>query len=252
MCSTLVRRECRGAVRPAPGVAGNGGADVAKRTCSVEGCENPHLARGWCSMHYQRWTKTGSLDERPPNLCEVEDCERRVHGHGLCHPHWRRWRKHDDPGGPIRDVTLSREERFWAKVDRDGPVPESRPDLGPCWIWLAGKTKGGYGHFNGGAGRSGEAHRFAYEEVIGSIPVGLVLDHLCRVPPCVNPAHLEAVTVLENLERGLPSPSRINRERKHCRLGHPFDAENTLRERSGKRRCRICRQDYERRQRRAS
>jgi hypothetical protein len=174
----------------------------------------------------------------------VERCGRRVHGLGLCHAHWRRWKKTGIRGGEIRDVSLTLVERFWAKVDKNGPTPEACPDLGPCWLWTAGKTKEGYGHFNGGPGRTNEAHRFAYEEDVGAIPNGLVLDHLCRTPPCVNPLHLDPTTVLENLARGLPSPSRINRDRTRCHRGHPFDQTNTVIESNGHRRCRTCRSAY--------
>ena len=75
------------------------------------------------------------------------------------------------------------EERFWAKVDKTDD----------CWLWTANRTNAGYGHFWLDR-RMVLAHRFAYELLIGPIPDGLTLDHLCRVRACVNPAHLEAVT----------------------------------------------------------
>jgi hypothetical protein len=89
------------------------------------------------------------------------------------------------------------------------------------------------------------AHRVAYEDRIGPIPKGLVLDHLCRDPLCVNPFHLEPVTLKVNNRRGLGPiiASRLqtarNRARTHCKHGHPFTPENTYRERDG-RRCRRC------------
>lgn len=203
-------------------------------------------------MHYQRLMRTGTVEkpERPP--CSVDGCGRSVHGYGLCHPHWNRWRKTGMVGGPIRDVTLTVVERFWTKVDKNGPIPEHRPDLGPCWIWLAGLSKG-YGHFNAGPGRTQEAHRFAYEEIIGSIPDGLVLDHLCRNPPCVNPHHLDPTTVLENIRRGPENPSMANARKTHSIHGHKFTPENTYIEPGrGKRVCRACkRATWRRRQRKA-
>lgn len=84
-------------------------------------------------------------------------------------------------------------ERFWSKVDRDGG-----PDC--CWPWLAARANG-YGKFYVD-GRMVRAHRFAYELLVGPIPEGLVLDHLCAVTFCVNPAHLEPVTQRENARRG--------------------------------------------------
>ena len=96
------------------------------------------------------------------------------------------------------------------------------------------------------------AHRFAYEMLVGPIPEGLDLDHLCRVRHCVNPNHLEPVTRSENLRRGirprLPQNDRIgdkNRAKTHCPKGHPYDEANTLmhywkRENSMRRLCRTC------------
>ncbi|MFK5284023.1 HNH endonuclease signature motif containing protein, partial [Lacticaseibacillus paracasei] len=51
-------------------------------------------------------------------------------------------------------------------------------------------------------GKSQKAHRFMYERLVGPIPAGMQLDHLCRVRPCCNPAHLEPVTQRENIARG--------------------------------------------------
>ncbi len=69
-----------------------------------------------------------------------------------------------------------------------------------CWHWTGAKTDKGYGRFylNGNK----HAHRISYELLIGPIPNGLVIDHLCRNPSCVNPAHLEPVTHVENVKRG--------------------------------------------------
>ena len=75
---------------------------------------------------------------------------------------------------------------------------EDRGYLTPCWIWLGAKDPLGYGRFRNRT----IAYRFSYEQVKGSIPDGLELDHLCRVPSCVNPDHLEPVTHHENLLRG--------------------------------------------------
>lgn len=90
---------------------------------------------------------------------------------------------------------MNAEERFWAKVDRR--------DGGDCWPWLGTTTSTGYGLFGvPREDRTVGAHRYAYELVVGPIPTGLELDHLCRVRNCVNPAHLEPVTHAENLRRG--------------------------------------------------
>lgn len=144
----------------------------------------------------------------------------------------------------------SPEERFWAKVDKNGPVPLARPDLGPCWVWTGGKHEKGYGRF-WFDGSVQPAHRVAYELLVGPIPDGLHLDHLCRTPSCVNPGHVEPVTMLENFRRG----RHVNREKTHCPQGHVYDDENTYVE-GGRRHCRICVRDagrryYDRRKRAA-
>ena len=122
---------------------------------------------------------------------------------------------------------ISTEERFWSKVDKRGPDE--------CWLWQTGMVFGGYGKFFDG--KIIRAHRYAYQLLVGPVPEGLELDHLCRVRNCVNPAHLEAVTHQENCQRGIagygtvPTPkSSQNRQyfkKTHCPQGHPYDLINT-------------------------
>jgi hypothetical protein len=91
-----------------------------------------------------------------------------------------------------------------------------------CWLWT-GSTTHGYGVFRK-IGIRIAAHRFAYLHLVGPIPDGFVIDHLCRNPPCVNPAHMEPVTIHENAQVRAPT-SMVNKT--HCKHGHPFDAVNT-------------------------
>lgn len=79
------------------------------------------------------------------------------------------------------------------------------------------------------------AHRVAYEEIMGPVPEGLELDHLCRTRSCVNPSHLEPVTHRENMNRG----DVATRRKTHCPKGHPYDEENTGIY-NGYRNCRAC------------
>src|SRR5690554_52868 len=83
--------------------------------------------------------------------------------------------------------------RFWAKV--------SLPDQNGCLAWQATKTRDGYGKFRF-SGRLWRAHRFAYSALVGAIPDGAQLDHLCRNRACVNPEHLEPVPPRTNVLRG--------------------------------------------------
>jgi len=119
--------------------------------------------------------------------------------------------------------------RFWAKVDKSGA----------CWLWTAGKTAQGYGGFHPVKGQTVLAHRYAYELLVGPIPTGRVIDHLCRRRECVKPTHLEAVTNLENLRRGAGYALR-NGLRTACVNGHQYTPENTYQDPAGGVRCREC------------
>lgn len=70
-----------------------------------------------------------------------------------------------------------------------------------CWLWQGPINNSGYGVMYDADGKHTGVHRVAYENAVGAIPVGMQIDHLCRVRHCVNPAHLEPVTRAENLSR---------------------------------------------------
>lgn len=130
-------------------------------------------------------------------------------------------------------------ERFFAKVRITGPEE--------CWEWTAGQGTGGYGSFRLGPkpGTDIHAHRFAYTALIGQIPGGLQLDHLCRNRGCINPAHLEPVTLAENVLRGA-GITAAHAAQTHCIHGHAFDEKNTRMRPSGGRDCRTCARDKRR------
>lgn len=117
------------------------------------------------------------------------------------------------------------EQRIWEKIS---PEPNSG-----CWLWTGCCSPLGYGQTFAGK-RVVFAHRATYEHYIGKIPDGLVIDHLCRVPSCVNPDHLEPVTQGENVRRGLAG------RKDNCRRGHPLTASNTYVRPNGTRACNQC------------
>lgn len=94
-----------------------------------------------------------------------------------------------------------------------------------CWLWTAHcHRKTGYPEIRFKKGTS-YAHRVAYELYVGPIPVGLTIDHLCRTKSCVNPSHLEAVSLKENILRG-DSSSAVNKRKTHCKRGHALTENN--------------------------
>lgn len=137
-------------------------------------------------------------------------------------------------------------ERTWTKISKDGPIPEHRPDLGPCWPWLGGKITSGYGCIWSGMKEIGNlpAHRVVWELVFGPIPPGLVIDHLCHNRGCCNPSHLEPVPPRVNAIRGR-GPNMLAHLERRCVHGHALTPENTAiityRDRGAATRCRTCR-----------
>lgn len=130
--------------------------------------------------------------------------------------------------GSLTDLSVVA-DRFWPKVVVGEPEE--------CWEWTAAMIRG-YGTFRGPGGRNGRmlrAHRVAYELLVAPIPEDLQLDHLCRNPACVNPAHLEPVTNHENQQR------RPDVGGTHCPNGHPYDEANTYIYETAKERRRCCR-----------
>lgn len=199
--------------------------------CSVDECNERVVGRGLCNTHYHWHYRHGSLPPLKPRAegCSVEDCDRPHMARGWCQLHYQRWQAHgttDDPKAPPTDL-----ERFWAKVDKRGPDE--------CWNWT-GSRAGNYGTFRFD-GTSRGPYRFSYSRFVGPIPDGLVIDHLCRNGMCVNPAHLEPVTASENERRKWGNK---------CKQGHEMTEENAYVRSDGRRHCKICQRERERRYKR--
>lgn len=119
------------------------------------------------------------------------------------------------------------------------PVLDARIErTGGCWVWTGYRNVGGYGRVSIN-GKLLLVHRIVYTALVGPIPEGLTLDHLCRNTSCVNPAHLEPVTLRVNTRRSDRTRASINAARTHCPQGHPYDEANT-RWWGGGRFCRTC------------
>jgi len=132
----------------------------------------------------------------PARGCFVADCPNIHKGRGYCDKHLQRVRKYGSPN----DRRPTFEDRFWVKVDKNGPVPEHRPDLGPCWIWTSATNEHGYGVMRPEGRRSGptvKAHRVSVT-LDGRDPSGLNVLHRCDNPPCARPDHLIIGTKADN------------------------------------------------------
>lgn len=183
---------------------------MANATCSIDGCGNPSRSRGWCASHYDRWRRTGDVRADVPLVPRLR-------------------------GTP--------EERFLASIE---------VHTGGCWIWTNVVGMYGYGQHSVDR-RSVTAHRWAYEHYVGPIPENITLDHLCHTRDescrggpgclhrrCVNPAHLEPVTMRENLSRSSNAPATLNTQKTHCPQGHAYAGDNLVIDEKGRRRCRDC------------
>lgn len=122
--------------------------------------------------------------------------------------------------------------KFWGNVDKQG--------TGGCWLWRGKVGRGGYGlvRFRG---RPTGVHRVSYILLVGDIPEGMTLDHLCRVRNCVNPKHLEPVSQQQNILRGEGLAAQ-NAKKTRCRNGHLLKPGNLVLNqlKRGKRLCLKC------------
>jgi len=136
--------------------------------------------------------------------------------------------------GDLRSTALSRTVERIAVADRGHATP--------CWIPNYTTDKGGYVSLRAD-GRMQKMHRLTYEALVGPIPEGRQLDHLCRVRSCCNPAHLDPVSPRVNTLRGFGVTS-ANARKTHCIHGHEYTPENTAMRPDGSRKCIECRRRH--------
>ena len=111
-------------------------------------------------------------------------------------------------------------------------------DSDSCWQWIGARQPTGYGQLWNGT-RPEQAHRISYRIYVGQIPENMEIDHKCRNPSCINPAHLEPVLHKENIYRS-NTIMGINARKTSCKRGHPLEGHNLVISSVGTRQCRTC------------
>ena len=163
--------------------------------------------------------------------CSVTGCPNPVRATGYCRKHYMlRYHTGQTSNKVLRGGTALERFGFWVeKTDS-------------CWIWKGVLDKGGYGRIKDDSGWRDMAHRWSYRHFVGEIPEGLIIDHLCKNPACVNPSHLEPVTYWQNsIERGVTNVGFVNSEKTHCIRGHSLEDAYVSRSKYGIRRsCKEC------------
>lgn len=176
--------------------------------------------------------------------CKVPGCTKEAGTRGLCTMHYSRNRR--------EALGVARPERYQV-VDPLAKIL-SNIDVGFCWEWNRKLNNRGYGVTNVNKKRW-YVHRLMWTLMVGPIPDGMEIDHMCRNRACCNPEHLDLVTGQVNTLRGV-SPASSHAKRDECSYGHEYTAE-TMHVVRGARRCRICerrrdKERYERKKARAA
>lgn len=127
---------------------------------------------------------------------------------------------------------------------------EYLPEAG-CWLWLRTLNSDGYGIVRCGKTMR-PVHRIFYEHFVGVIPRDKQCHHICEVPACVNPKHIQLIRIADHTRIHLGASWKRKRERTHCKNGHEYSFENTYLYQSGKRACKSCRNDSYHRNKSAS
>lgn len=166
-----------------------------------------------------------------PKLCTIAECSAVHLCKGMCRKHYSRVRR----SGTTEIIPMDPMSQFLRNTHKTET----------CWLWTGYVSPENRGVINFKEGKK-FAYRLGYELLVGPIPEGLTLDHLCVNPQCVNPDHLEPVTGGENSLRG-SGPAANNKRKTHCHKGHPFAGDNLYTKPNGRRCCRRCAADYAKR-----
>lgn len=178
-------------------------------TCTVDGCERPHSAKGLCNPHIVQLRRGNELEpfsapktrrmKNDPG-CSFPECDRPHKSKGLCAPHYhQQWRGEDLKPLKSRDRGRYGAQTAHLPVSLRLETCSTRDDSIGCLIWSRGTNEDGYGKINI-KGRAHLAHRVSYELFVGAISEGLVIDHVCGIRSCIEPSHLRAVTRGQNTQ----------------------------------------------------
>lgn len=154
------------------------------KVCSVEDCDRPYYAIGYCFMHRARFLKHGTTDliVREARVCSVDDCDKPHHAHGYCSKHARRFKRIGSAQLPAKktlDEKIANNSIILSNVD--------------CIEWSGNHDKDGYSllYHNG---QSHRVHNLVWTQNNGDIPDGKEVDHKCINTGCINIKHLQVVT----------------------------------------------------------
>ena len=175
---------------------------MPKGKCAVEGCNTGVLARGWCSMHYERWMKTGETGpvgsyvmSNQGKVCSGPECSREAKVKGLCVAHYSILRS----GKPLRPINQKRSRNLSLTVPEQIAADSKRDEGSGCLIWTGSVDGHGYPLLGKAVKGTRFVHRISYRMSTGEdTPSHLPVHHACGVRLCVEPKHLQLVHPHEN------------------------------------------------------